>query len=152
MMKWKSKEKIVSSMKSWAVRMPNNTVVWKPQSMQRSELLKINLFMLCAIWSKSQERGKKQYIIHSAVLGIISMPIGTQSKSTDIYSLPTMCQVLGKVLRLLDCWWTQKQSLPYGSLSLKRNTNKSQVITRERLLWKGRYTTFTSKYVTKDLF
>lgn len=30
------------------------------------------------------------------------MPIGTQSKSTNTYSLPTMCQVLGKVLGLLD--------------------------------------------------
>lgn len=61
--------------------------------------------MLCAIWSKESGRGKKtknkKHIIHFAVLGIMPMPIGTQSKSMNIYSLPTMCQVLGKVLGLL---------------------------------------------------
>lgn len=59
--------------------------------------------MLCAIWSKESGKGKKKIkIIQFAVLGIMPMPIGTQSKSTNTYSLPTMCQVLGKVLGLLD--------------------------------------------------
>lgn len=58
--------------------------------------------MLCAIWSKESGKGKKKKIIQFAVLGIMPMLIGTRSKSTNIYSLPTMCQVLGKVLGLLD--------------------------------------------------
>lgn len=58
--------------------------------------------MLCAIWSKESGKGTYKKIIQFAVLRIMPMPIGIQSKSTNIYSLPTMCQILGKVLGLLD--------------------------------------------------
>lgn len=74
--------------------------------MQRRELLKISISLCSVLFgAKNQEEAKKQktkkHIIHFAVLGIMPMPIGTQSKSMNIYSLPTMCQVLGKVLGLL---------------------------------------------------
>lgn len=64
------------------MRMPNDNNGLKPQSMQRSELLKTNI-SLCSVpfGAKSQESGKKQHIIHSTVPGIVLMPTGTQSKS-----------------------------------------------------------------------
>lgn len=110
-MKWQSEEKnIISSLKSSAARMSNMTV-WKPQSMQRSELLKMNISLCSALFrAKNQARGKKQHIIHSVIPGNTFMPTGTQLKSINIHSVPTMRQVRGQILGL-DCWWKQKQSL-----------------------------------------
>lgn len=67
--------------------------------MQRSELLKTNISLWSVLFgAKSQERGKKQQSIHSSILGVMSLSTGTQSKPVIIYSVSTMCQVLGKVL------------------------------------------------------
>lgn len=67
--------------------------------MQRNELLKTNISLCSVLFgAKSQERGKKQHSIHSAVLGVMSLSTGTQSKPMNIYSVSTKCQVLGKVL------------------------------------------------------
>ena len=69
--KWKSEEKkIILSLKNWAARIPD-IMVWKPQSMQKSELLKVNISLCSALFgAKNKERGKKQHMIHSVILGI----------------------------------------------------------------------------------
>lgn len=82
--------------------MPSTTMVWKKTSMQRSELLKTNISLCSVLFGAESHEKKQKAAYHSAVLGIMSMPIGTQSKSTNIYSVSTMCQVLGKVVGL-DC-------------------------------------------------
>lgn len=108
-MKWKSVEnKITSALKSWAVRMPSNTMVWgkkQPQCREVSCWKQTSLYALCYLEQRAMKEAKKA-AHHFAVLGIMSVPTGTQSKSTNIYSVPTMCQVLGKVVGL-DCWWRQ---------------------------------------------
>lgn len=65
-MKLKSGEKMISSLKSWAVRMPNNLVVWKPQSMQRNELLKINISLCSVLFRrKSQQKAAHHSFCYS---------------------------------------------------------------------------------------